>query len=104
MVSIIGKRALRPLCAYKQQRENGGDISAKKSYEEQKQDGERKAAKRLLEKHGEYYRKLKATLRGDDLYAKHNTGKAIVDSGLSFLFTCKDESHPWITEQVKPVF
>jgi hypothetical protein len=24
-----------------------------------------------------------------------------LDSGLSFLFTCKDESHPWIAEQVK---
>jgi hypothetical protein len=24
-----------------------------------------------------------------------------VDQGLSFLFTCKDESHPWIAEQVK---
>jgi hypothetical protein len=45
------------------------ESSDKKSYEEQKQDGERKAVKRLLEKHGEYYKGLKATLLGDDLYA-----------------------------------
>jgi hypothetical protein len=62
--------------------------AGKKSYEEQKQDCERKAVKRLLEKHGEYYKGLKATLLGD-LYAKHNTYKAVLDSGLSFIFICK---------------
>jgi hypothetical protein len=40
-------------------------------------------------------------LLGDDLYANHNTCKAVVEWGLSFLFTCKDESHPWIAEQVR---
>jgi hypothetical protein len=44
---------------------------------------------------------LKATLPGDDLYASRNTCKAVLDSGLSFLFTCGDESHPWIAEQLK---
>jgi hypothetical protein len=71
----------------------------KKSYEKQKQDCERNAAKRLLEKHGEYYKELKATILGDDLYANHNTCKDILDRGLSFIFTCKNESHPWIAEQ-----
>jgi hypothetical protein len=33
--------------------QNGGDTTAKKSYEEQKQDCERKAVKRLLEKQGD---------------------------------------------------
>jgi hypothetical protein len=75
--------------------------TGKKSYEEQKQDCGRKAVKRLLEKHGEYYKGMKATLLGDDLYASHNTCKAVLDSGLSFIFTRKDESHPWIAEQVK---
>jgi hypothetical protein len=79
--------------------DGGNRVSA--SYEEQKQDCERKAAQRLLEKHGDYYKSLKATLLGDDLYANHQTCKAIVDHGLSFLFTCKDESHPWIAEQVR---
>jgi hypothetical protein len=37
------------------------------NYEKQKQDCERKAAARLLEKHGKYYKTLKATVPGDDL-------------------------------------
>jgi hypothetical protein len=76
-------------------------VTGEKSYEKQKQDCERAGAKRLLEKHGEYYKELKATLLGDDLYANHNTCKDILDRGLSFIFTCKDESHPWIAEQYK---
>ena len=71
------------------------------SYEKQKQDCERNAAKRLLEKHGGYYKGLNATLLGDDLYANHNTCKDILNRGLSFIFTCKDDSHPWIAEQFK---
>ena len=78
---------------------NGDKEAPGGSYERQKQDCERKAAGRLLEKHGEYYKELNATLLGDDLYANHNTCKDILDRGLSFLFTCKDESHPWIAEQ-----
>ncbi|MDR1411379.1 MAG: hypothetical protein LBI91_04150, partial [Spirochaetaceae bacterium] len=62
---------------------------------------ERRAAQRLLEKQGEYYKTLKATLLGDDLDANHNTCTAVLDKGLSFLFACKDESHPWIAEQYK---
>ena len=77
-----------------------GEKPAGRSYEEQKQDCERKAAQRLLERHGAYYKTLNATVLGDDLYANHNTCKAVMDCGLSFLFTCKDESHPWIAEQV----
>ena len=78
---------------------NEDKTAAEAGYEKQKQDCERNAAKRLLEKHGEYYKELNATLLGDDLYANHNTCKAILDAGLSFLFTCKPDSHPWITEQ-----
>jgi hypothetical protein len=81
--------------------ENDAAKTAKESYEKQKQDCERNAAKRMLEKYGEYYKELKATLLGDDLYSNHNTCKAVLDSGLSFLFTCKDDSHPWIAEQFK---
>jgi hypothetical protein len=80
---------------------NGGGSGEQRSYEEQKQDCERKAAQRLVERQGEYYKTLKATLLGDDLYASHKTCKAVVDRGLSFLFTCKDESHPWIAEQYR---
>jgi hypothetical protein len=81
--------------------QNDGGSPEKRSYEEQKQDCERRAAQRLLERHGGYYKELKATMLGDDLYASHDTCKAVAGHGLSFLFTCKDESHPWIAEQVK---
>jgi hypothetical protein len=78
-----------------------GREGTKESYEKQKQDCERNAVKRLLKKHGKYYKQLKATVLGDDLYSNYNTCKAILDSNLSFIFTCKDDSHTWIAEQVK---
>jgi hypothetical protein len=68
---------------------------------EEKQDCERNAAKRYLERKGERLRELKPTFLGDDLYACHSICAKILDMGMSFLFTCKDESHPWIAEQVK---
>jgi hypothetical protein len=71
-----------------------GKSPASGSYEGQKQDCERKAAKRLLEKHGEYYKTLQAMPLGDDLYAGRNTREAVLDSELSFLFTREDESPP----------
>jgi hypothetical protein len=67
----------------------------------EKQDCERNAAKRYLEGKGERLRGLKPTFLGDDLYACHSICAKILDMGMSFLFTCKDESHPWIAEQVK---
>jgi hypothetical protein len=81
--------------------EHDAQTPEKARYERQKQDCERKAALKMLEKHGEYYKALKATLLGDDLYSNHTTCKAVLDSDLSFIFTCKDESHPWIAEQMK---
>jgi hypothetical protein len=57
--------------------QNGGESPVRRSYEEQKQDCERRAVQRLLEKHGEYYKTLNATLLGDDLYANHHTCKAV---------------------------
>jgi hypothetical protein len=52
------------------------------SYEQQKQDCERKAAHRLLEKHGVYYKALNATLLGDDVYAtKKRTKSSIKTAG-----------------------
>jgi hypothetical protein len=53
--------------------EEEGKTPASRRYEEQKQDGERKAAHRLQERHGEYYKTLKATVLGDDVYAGHNS-------------------------------
>jgi hypothetical protein len=82
----------------------GGEELTNRNYEKQQQDCERNAAKRLLEKHGEYYKILQAVGKGDDLYANYGTCKAVLDQGLSFIFTCKDEPHPtnsWIAEQVE---
>jgi hypothetical protein len=67
----------------------------------EKQDCERNAAKRWLTTHKERYSSLKLTLLGDDLYACHPICAAVLDAGMHFLFTCKDESHPWIAEQVR---
>jgi len=67
----------------------------------EKQDCERNAAKRYLERKGERLRGLKPTFLGDDLYACHSICAKILDMGMSFIFTCRDESHPWIAEQVK---
>jgi hypothetical protein len=66
---------------------------------QEKQDCERNAAKRWITAHKERYAPLKVTLLGDDLYACHSICSSVVESGMDFLFTCKDDSHPWIAEQ-----
>jgi hypothetical protein len=66
-----------------------------------KQDCELKAAKRWLCKHADEYRRLKPTLLGDDLFSNYPMCKEIIDQGLSFIFTCKDDSHPWLSETVR---
>lgn len=68
---------------------------------QEKQDCERNAAKRWLEEHGDGVKPLKPTFLGDDLFACHAICKAILGKGMSFLFTCKPESHPRIYEQIK---
>jgi hypothetical protein len=67
----------------------------------EKQDCERNAAKRYFERKAEGLRGLKPTFLGDDLYACHSICAKILEMGMSFIFTCKEESHPWIAEQVK---
>lgn len=66
-----------------------------------KQDCELNAAKRWIKKHGQEYKWLKPTLLGDDLFSNYPMCKAVVEAGLSFIFTCKPQSHPWITETVE---
>jgi hypothetical protein len=65
-----------------------------------KQDCERNAAKRLLEKRGAEYKNLLPTFLGDDLYCCHEICKMLIALGYHFIFTCKDETHPWVVEQV----
>jgi hypothetical protein len=66
-----------------------------------KQDCELKAGKRWLAAHAKEYAWLKPTLLGDDLYANRPFCEAVGGEGLSFIFTCKDESHPWLVETVQ---
>jgi len=66
-----------------------------------KQDCERNAAKRWLIKHAEEYKWLSPTLLGDDLYSNYPFCKEALERGYSFIFTCKEDSHPWLTETVE---
>ena len=66
-----------------------------------KRDCERNATKRWLKAHSVEYGWLKPTLLGDDLYANYPLCRDILDSGMSFIFTCKEETHPWISETVR---
>ena len=66
-----------------------------------KQDCERNAAKRWLSKHAEEYKWLSPTLLGDDLFSNYPFCKEVLGHGYSFIFTCKEDSHPWLTETVK---
>ena len=68
---------------------------------EEKQDCEHTAGKRWLLAHGQEYRWLKPTLLGDDLYSDQPFCELVVQAGMSFLFTCKPDSHPWLTETVE---
>jgi hypothetical protein len=69
-----------------------------------KQDCERNAAKRWLSKHADEYKWLSPTLLGDDLFSNYPFCKDVTDHGYSFIFTCKEVSHPWLTETIKNSF
>lgn len=67
---------------------------------EQKQDCEIAAGKRWLEANGQEYKWLKPTLLGDDLYSNRPFCEKVKEQGWSFIFTCKEESHKWLSETV----
>jgi hypothetical protein len=71
---------------------------------EKKQDCELAAAKRWLSTHAEELQGLKATLLGDDLYSHYPYCRQILDKGLSFIFTCRQSTHPWLAETVQNSF
>jgi hypothetical protein len=66
-----------------------------------KQDCELNASKRALDKHGKEYQWLKPTLLGDDLYSHRPFCEKVLDAGYSFIFTCKESSHPWLAETLQ---
>ena len=67
---------------------------------EEKQDCERKAAKRWLESKVEEYRWLNPVFLGDDLYSHYPVCTAIVEKGMHFIFTCKSDSHQWLYDSI----
>ena len=69
-----------------------------------KQDCERNAAKRWLDKHANEYAWLSPTLLGDDLFSNYPFCKEVLEYGYSFIFTCKDDSHPWLAETINNSF
>jgi hypothetical protein len=63
-----------------------------------KQDCEMVAAKRWLEKNGEYYRRFDPTLLGDDLYSRQPFCKHAITNGYHFILVCKSNSHKSLYE------
>lgn len=64
----------------------------------EKQDCERNAAKRWLERHGPAIAHLRPVFLGDDLFACQPIAVAIQQAGGNFILTCKPSSHQTITE------
>jgi hypothetical protein len=69
-----------------------------------KQDCEREAGKRWLLAHGNECRWLKVTLLGDDLYSDQPFCQRVLEQKMRFLFTCKPDSHPWLSETAEQSF
>jgi hypothetical protein len=51
--------------------------------------------------HKERYAALKPAILGDDRYCCNSICAELAEAGMSFLLTCKEESHPWIAEQTR---
>ena len=65
-----------------------------------KQDCEREAAKRWLQRHGTRCAPLRPVYLGDDLYACQPVCRAMLDSGGDFLLTAKPASHKTLYEHL----
>ena len=68
-----------------------------------KQDCEREAAKRWLQRHGARCAGLRPVYLGDDLYACQPVCQAIRDSGGDFLLTAKPNSHRTLYEYLEGI-
>ena len=64
----------------------------------EKQDCERNAAKRWLDRHGPALAHLRPVYLGDDLFACQPIVAAIQQTGGNFILTCKPSSHQTVTE------
>jgi hypothetical protein len=64
----------------------------------EKQDCESRACRRWLAQHGPTYAHLKPIYLGDDLYACQPICEMVLATDSHFLFVCKPDSHPTLTE------
>jgi hypothetical protein len=66
----------------------------------EKQDCERNAGKRWIERNAGHFSGRRVTVLADDLYCNQPFCKLLVDQGLDFIMTCKPDSHPTLYEEV----
>jgi hypothetical protein len=66
----------------------------------EKQDCEIQAAKRWVEKQGEFYAKRGVTILGDDLFSRQPFCLALKDKHFHFILVCKPDSHSHLYQTV----
>ena len=69
----------------------------------EKQDCERNAAKRWLERHGEHMRPMRPVYLGDALFSSQPMCAEVLAQGGDFLFVCKEDSHKTLYEYLRGV-
>jgi hypothetical protein len=67
----------------------------------EKQDCEREAIKRWVQRNREQYESGRYTMLGDDLYACQPICEVFLGAGLNFILVCKPDSHVALYEQVE---
>ena len=66
----------------------------------EKQDCERNAGKRWIERNAAHFSGRPVTVLADDLYCNQPFCQLLVDHDLDFIMTCKPDSHPTLYEEV----
>ncbi len=66
----------------------------------EKQDCERNAAKRWIDKHGAYFGGQKSIILGDDLYCNQPFCEHVEAQGLDYVLICKEDSHVALYEML----
>ena len=67
----------------------------------EKQDCEIQAAKRWVEKYGDYYAKRGVIILGDDLFSRQPFCQALKGKHFHFILVCKPDSHPNLYQTVE---
>jgi hypothetical protein len=66
----------------------------------EKQDCEIQAAKRWVEKWGDFYAQRGVTILGDDLFSREPFCRTLKDKHFHFILVCKPDSHPQLHQSV----